>query len=79
MDNNKVGVGDASDYHENHGFKQRAIAIAFLEDPRYAICICAAMAAMDAKLGYNCAKWRSFSAAIALSLSQCYCFGLLDN
>jgi len=31
--------------------------------------IFAAMAAMDAKLDYSCAKWRSFSAAIALSLA----------
>jgi len=37
------------------------------------------MAAMDANLGYSCAKWRSFSAAIALYLARCYCFGLLDN
>ena len=54
-------------------------AIAFLKGFRYAICIYAAMAAMNAKLGYSCAKWRSFSAAIALSLTQCYYFGLLDS
>lgn len=41
-------------------------AIAFLEGPRYAISICVAMAAMDAKSDYSCAKRRSFSAAIAL-------------
>ena len=28
------------------------------------------MAAMDANLGYSCAKWRSFSAAIALYLAR---------
>ena len=54
-------------------------SIAFLEGSRYAICICAAMAAMVVKLGYSCAKWRSYSTAIALSLAQCYYFGLLDN
>jgi hypothetical protein len=47
--------------------------------PRYAICIFAAMAAMDAKLGYNCAKQRRFSAAIALALAQCCNCDLLDN
>ena len=46
---------------------------------RYAICICAAITAINAKLGYSCAKCRSFSAAIVLSLAQYYCFGLLDN
>ena len=44
-------------------------AIAFLEGSHYAICICATMTAMDAKLGYSCAKWRSYNTAIALSLA----------
>ena len=54
-------------------------AMTFLEDFRYTICICAAMAAMAVKLGYSCAKWRSYSTAIALSLAQYFCFGLLDK
>ena len=62
-------------YTSYHGFK----SIFFLESLRYAICICAAMAAMDAKLDYSCAKWHSFSAAIALFLAQCYSFGLLES
>ena len=41
--------------------------------------IFAAMTAMDAKLDYSCAKWRSFNAAIVLSLAQYYCFGLLNK
>jgi len=59
-----------------HGFKN---CFAILEGPRFTICVYAAMAAMDAKLGYSCAKWRSFSAAIAFFLSQCCSFGFLDN
>ena len=56
-----------------------AHAIVFLEGSYYAISICTAMAAIDAKLGYSCAKWCSFSVAIALSLAQCYSFDLLNN
>ena len=79
----KLKLGDTRlALSKNHSFKQPAIyssAIAFLEGLRYTICICAAMAAMTAKLGYSCAKWRSYNTAIALSLAQCYYFGLLDN
>jgi len=60
----------------NRLYLRYSSVIVFLEGFRYAICICAAI---DVKLGYNCAKWRSYSAAIVLFLAQCYYFSILDN
>ena len=56
-----------------------SFVILFLESFRYVICICAAMTVTDVKLGYIYVKWCNFTAAIALSLAQCYCFDLLDK
>jgi hypothetical protein len=65
----------------NSGVQRRySSGIAFLEGLRYAICIFAAMAAMNAKnRTIACAKRRSFSTAIALALAQCWNCDLLDN